>query len=46
MNKSMITEEGYQLIKKKLSDLEKNSKIIADRLSYARLDGDLSENAD
>ncbi|WNE41359.1 MAG: Transcription elongation factor GreA [Mycoplasmataceae bacterium] len=46
MNKSMITEEGYQLIKVKLRDLEKNSKEIAERLSYARLDGDLSENAD
>lgn len=42
----MITEKGYQLIKKRLSELEKNSKVIADKLSYARLDGDLSENAD
>jgi len=46
MNKNVITKEGYQLIKKRLSDLEKQSKLIADRLTYARLDGDLSENAD
>lgn len=46
MNKNIITEEGYKLIKKKLSDLEKQSKLIADKLTYARLDGDLSENAD
>lgn len=42
---NIITEAGYQLVKKKLSDLEKEKKEIADRLSYARLDGDLSENA-
>jgi transcription elongation GreA/GreB family factor len=46
MNKNIITKEGYELIKKRLSDLEKQSKIIADKLKYARMDGDLSENAD
>ncbi len=46
MNKNVITEEGYQLIKERISKHEQESKEIADKLSYARLDGDLSENAD
>ena len=46
MKKNIVTEEGYQLMKKKLNDLEADSKRIASNLSYVRLDGDLSENAD
>src|SRR5688572_30522320 len=42
----LITEQSYQLIKDKLIELEKESKIIAERLAYAKTDGDLSENAD
>jgi len=44
--KILITEKGYQLLKNKLIDLEKNSKVISDKLTYARIDGDLSENAE
>ena len=42
----MMTKNGYQLLKSKLIDLEKESKIISNKLTYARIDGDLSENAD
>jgi len=42
----LITENGYQLLKNKLIDLEKQSKIVSDKLKYARIDGDLSENAE
>jgi len=44
--KVLITESGYLILKNKLIDLEKNSKIISDKLKYARIDGDLSENAE
>lgn len=46
ININLITEHGYQLLKTKLVELEKESKIIARRLSFAKMDGDLSENAD
>lgn len=46
MNRTIITKKGYQLLREKISKLEEYSKKITEKLVYAKIDGDLSENAD
>jgi len=46
-NQVQLTKEGYEALKKELSQLveEKRPKLV-DRLSFARQQGDLTENSD
>jgi transcription elongation factor GreA len=46
MDRTIITKRGYQLLREKISKLEEYSKKITEKLVYAKIDGDLSENAD
>jgi len=42
----LITPRGYHLLQEKIKKLEEKKLIVAEKLNLARLDGDISENAD